>query len=204
MDLTALDAALAELAKDAPLRRRRRPSSSPRPRTVPLPPSPVSPPTLAEPGPLSVSSVGGLASLPPPPSSLPPLAIPRASNGPVISGEGLREPSLPPPAEDSVDPLTTLYPPMLSLEPPPAEPTPPPPVLAPSEVQLSLAPEALELDLSVLGPSELSVEADGPGEAVPTVELDGVELDEVRLSIEPQPPRKVAPPLPPPVLRRAR
>lgn len=77
-------------------------------------------------------------------------------------------------------------------------------MLVPSAPLLSLAPEALELDLSVLGPSELPQEAGASGESVPVVELDVVELDEVRLSNEPLPARKVAPPLPPPVLRRAR
>lgn len=153
---------------------------------------------------MTALSPGGLASLPPPPSSLPPFATPRASSGPVFAEEGLREPSLPPPGGEPVDPLTTLYPPMLSLEPPSVQPTPvPAPSPAPDAMSLSLAPEALELDLSVLGPSELPAEPE-VAESVPMVELDVAELDEVRLSIEPQAPRKVAPPLPPPVLRRAR
>lgn len=159
---------------------------------------------LAEPGPVSVSPTGPLLSLPPPPSSLPPIAA-SASRAPTVVGEGLREPSLAPPPPDAVDPLATLFPPGLSLAPPPAD-TPEGLLLplAPSAPLLSLAPEALELDLSVLGPSEMPQESVSSSEPVPVVELDVVELDEVRLSGEPLPPRKVAPPLPPPVLRRAR
>lgn len=121
----------------------------------------------------------------------------------AIPRDDLREPSLPPPAGESADALATLYPPRLSLAPLPADPAPAP-LLAPGVPSLSLAPEALELDLSVLGPSELPAESGLAGESVPVVELDVVELDEVRLSGEPQAPRRVAPPLPPPVLRRAR
>jgi len=205
VDLRALDLALADLARGAPSRRRRRLSAAPRPNLATSTPSLVVSPTLSEPGPLSVTSVSGLVSLPPPPSSLPPLAIPRASKGPVIAGEGFREPSLPPPPGETLDPLTTLLPPKLSLAPPATDLSDEvPPILVPGGVQLSLVPEALELDLSVLGPSEPSPEADAPTEAVQVVEIDGVELDEVRLAGEPLPSRKVAPPLPPPVIRRAR
>ncbi|MFO0624663.1 MAG: hypothetical protein U0325_03535 [Polyangiales bacterium] len=56
----------------------------------------------------------------------------------------------------------------------------------------------------MLGPSGAPEDGVLASDAVPVVELDVVELDEVRLSSEPLPPRKVAPPLPPPVLRRAR
>lgn len=166
----------------------------------------VSAPALAEPGPLSTPAVGALLSLPPPPSSLPPLAGPRSSLRPAIAGDDLREPSLPPPPPaEGLDPLPTLFPPRLSLAPLSVEPAPEPaPLLVPSAPLLSFAPEALELDLSVLGPSEVPDEPGPPAESVPVVELDVVELDEVRLSVEPQAPRKVAPPLPPPVLRRAR
>ena len=160
-------------------------------------------PGLSEPGPLSVTAAGVLLSLPPPPSSLPPLSLKSSSLSPAIPRDDLREPSLPPPPVEAVDPLSTLYPPRLSLAPSPVEPTPAP-LLAPGVPQLSLAPEALELDLSVLGPSELPDESNRFVEPVPVVELDVVELDEVRLSGEPQAPRRVAPPLPPPVLRRAR
>jgi hypothetical protein len=152
-----------------------------------------------------VTAVGALLSLPPPPSSLPPLSLTSSSMSPAISRDDLREPSLPPPPGEAIDPLSTLYPPRLSLAPLPVEPTSAPsPLLVPGVPPLSLATEALELDLSVLGPSELPDESGLPVEPVPVVELDVVELDEVRLSGEPQAPRRVAPPLPPPVLRRAR
>lgn len=117
--------------------------------------------------------------------------------------DGLREPSIVPPAP--VDPtlLPTVIPPALSLVPAPRAEVSELPKM-PVAAAMSLAPEALELDLSVLGPSELPPPAQGTEDVVPVVELDEVELDEVRLSAEPSAPRRVAPPLPPPVLRRAR
>lgn len=206
---------------------------------------------FAEPAPVEAeASPLTLESLPPPPpfedSLVPAMPLP------VVRAVDLIEPSLPPPravpvadfADDSVrlslaplEPLPAPEPVALTPAPPPVQPLPR--TEAPSGTHLQLLrderssqrasspPEALELDLSELGgsdvppvmprippqpaPSSLWAEAIEDEDIEPIDDLEVMELEDVRVAREtsrptpvpaPPPPRK--PPTPPPGLRKIR
>lgn len=176
-----------------------------------LPASPVRPDAIVEPGPMSLVPPLVLASLPPPPSAGFTLPGARESSpGGYEAAPGLREPSTPPPSLDAAIESLDPMPPMLTLAPSlRLDNASSEDQRSPVERLASVAPEALELDLSVLGPSEhppgLSEHSgvrEGMLGELEVEELDAMELSEVR--VQRRSTRKVAPPLPPPGLRKVR
>lgn len=219
MDLAAIDRDLTALMAGRVARRRRRAAEVATERPSPAVEAVANPErprddSFAEPGPMSIVPPLTLASLPPPMGVYTPLSSPESFVRDLAGRDGLREPSIPPPALTEAPTEHAAALPRLSLAPLFVE--------APREaavaVQIvpaampSLAPEALELDLSVLGPSEhppSTSEHSGVRsgiieelDAEAVEELDEMELDDMGDSGESTP--KVAPPLPPPRLRNAR
>ncbi|MEZ4393135.1 MAG: hypothetical protein R3A48_18765 [Polyangiales bacterium] len=213
VDLLAVDHDLAALL--APRRRRAREVAIERsPPEAPASAGRAGEHGLAEPGPMSIVPPLTLASLPPPMEVYTPPSSLESFVRDLAGQDGLREPSISPPAlpEAAEDPALAL--PRLSLAPLPVE----PPREDEGNVKVvpaampSLAPEALELDLSVLGPSEdplppsehsgvrSGIIEEIDAEAVE--ELDAMELDDVGGAHEGG--SRGAPPLLPPRLRSAR
>lgn len=186
--------------------------------SVPVPGVEVDPPgedAFAEPPPLSVAPPLALASLPPPPVgayTLPASSEPFGAE--LVGREGLREPSIAPPALTDPPSELAALPPRLSLAPLPAESLEEPSLavtIVPAATP-SFPPEALELDLSVLGPSEHPLSTSEQSgvrsgiieelDAEIVEELDEIELDETASAGEDL--SRVAPPMPPERLRKAR